>query len=152
MAGATITLTAENGAAVLDTLRRLTALGGRLQPVFADIGESLLLSHEDRWDREVAPDGSPWQPLNERYRQRKLAKGKPDKILVLDQHLKNLNYHATDPGLELGTPWIYGATHQFGAAERGIPARPFLGLDAGEQEMVLEVLQEALAEALGGVA
>lgn len=150
MAGAKVTVEVEGGPLVLETLGRLRDVGARLRPAFAAIGEALLLSHEERWDRQVDPDGQPWQPLSERYRERKRKKGKPDKILVLDQHLKNLAYDATDEGLLFGTPWPYGATHQFGAPERGIPARPFLGLDEDDRAMVLDVLQAALEDAIAG--
>lgn len=152
MAGAKVTVEVEGGALVLELLGRLADVGARLRPVFASIGEALLLSHEERWDRQVDPEGAPWQPLSEPYRERKRKKGKPDKILVLDQHLKNLDYDATDDGLLFGTPWIYGATHQFGALERGIPARPFLGLSEDDRQMVLEVLQEELRAAIEGAA
>ncbi|WP_241085742.1 phage virion morphogenesis protein [Candidatus Vondammii sp. HM_W22] len=52
--------------------------------------------------------------------------------------------------LEFGTDRKYGATHQLGDQERGIPARPFLGIDDQDRDEILAILQRHLEEALGG--
>lgn len=115
MAGAKVTVQAEGGPAVLDALERLRTIGQRMKPVFADIGEYLLQSHDERWDAQVSPDGVPWRPLDPDYADWKKEHGKSEKILILDQYLKLLHYEATDDGLELGTDRVYGAIHQFGS-------------------------------------
>lgn len=148
MAGARITVETEGGALVLERLGRLRDAGANMRTVFADIGEYLLQSHEARWGKQESPEGVPWQPLSERYRLRK-AKN-PDKILVLDGYLELLHYDATDEGLALGTGRVYGATHQFGDEERGIPARPFLGLSAEDETEVLDLLSGWLDDLAAG--
>lgn len=107
-------------------------------PAYRDIGEMLLRSHEDRFTRQVDPQGRPWQPLSEEYKKKKPRnKGK---ILTLYGHLRRLVYQASSSGLEFGTPWLYGATHQFGDPLRGIPARPFLGMTEKDQADSLQIL------------
>lgn len=150
MAGARITVEAEGGALVLDTLERLRDMGTRMRPVFADLGEYLLQSHAERWEQEESPEGEPWAPLSEAYAARKAAQGKPDKILVLDGYLELLHYDATDEELFFGTSRIYGATHQFGDADRGIPARPFLGLSEDDREEVLTIVTGWLEGLIAG--
>ena len=131
---------------VLDALDRLIQAGNDLQPVFADIGEYLLLAHDERWARQEDPDGSPWAPLSPRYAARK--KKNPDLILVLDGFLRDtLAYNATASGLEFGSNRIYAATHQFGDDSRNIPARPWLGISADDETEILDILQDHLKAA-----
>ena len=142
MAGALIEID-YNDADVRAALKKLLAKLGGLEPVFRDIGESLLISHRERFDRAVSPEGVPWPDLSPAYQQRK--RRNRDKILVLDGWLRQLHYTASDAELDLGTDRIYGAIHQFGDSARHIPARPFLGLDEAERATVLDLLEEWLA-------
>lgn len=130
-------------AAVRQSLKKLLDKLGNLKPVFQDIGESLLISHRERFERAISPDGIPWAELSPDYQKRK--RRNRDKILVLDGWLRQLHYIANDAELDLGTDRIYGATHQFGDPARNIPARPFLGLDEAERATVLDLLEEWMA-------
>lgn len=125
-------------------LQKLLAKLGDLEPVFRELGESLLISHRARFERAVSPAGVPWPDLSPATLKRK--KKNRDKILVLDGWLRQLNYAASKTELRIGTDRIYGATHQFGRPEQNIPARPFLGLDDAERAEVLDVLAEWLAD------
>lgn len=125
-------------------LKKLLAKLGGLEPVFRDIGESLLISHRERFDRAISSEGVPWPDLSPAYQQRK--RRNRDKILVLDGWLRQLHYTANDTELDLGTDRIYGATHQFGDPSRHIPARPFLGLDDAERNELLDALADWLAD------
>jgi phage virion morphogenesis protein len=141
MTGAKLTIEV-NDRPVLAALERLFARMEDPAPALRDIGETLLNSHRRRFEEGIAPDGTPWVPLSPAYQRRK--KKNQDKILVLDGHLEMLNYDVKPDGLELGTNRIYGATHQFGAPERNIPARSFLGLSDDDRTDVLEILREYL--------
>lgn len=146
MAGASIRI---DDREVLEALRRLEQAGGDLTAAFSVIGEKLLRSHRERFNRQRDPQGKPWAPLSPKYRARK--KRNQDKILVLRGYLSGLlRYQAGGSRLELGTDRVYGATHQFGDPKRNIPARPFLGLSEEDRGMVLEVLQDHYRRALGG--
>lgn len=145
MAGASITI---NSAEMVAGLRQLQTALGDLRPVFRDIGEYLIISHRERFERQVSPDGQPWADLSPGY----LAE-KPynqDKKLVLDGHLMNeLHYNdPTETQLEFGANQVYAATHQFGREEANIPARPFLGLSGDDEQEVLGIIAEHLREAL----
>lgn len=143
MAGALIEIDYDD-ADVWAALKKLLAKLGSLEPVFRDIGESLLISHRERFDRAVSPDGVPWPDLSPAYQQRK--RRNRDKILVLDGWLRQLNYAASGTELRIGTDRVYGATHQFGDPSRNIPARPFLGLDDAERNELLDALADWLAD------
>jgi len=132
---------------VMRALRRLQDAAGDLSPALRDIGERLLISHDERFRAQVDPEGNPWQALTDKYKARK--KRNPNKILIRAVKLKNsLDYQLEGESLRFGTPLVYGATHQFGDPERGIPARPFLGISDGDRSVILDILQDHLATAL----
>ena len=124
-------------------LQRLAAKLGDLRPFFADVGETLLNSTRARFRSQTAPDGAPWQALSPAYAARK--RRNQGQILTLYGHLRGTLVKAADKdSLRIGTPLIYGATHQFGRDP--IPARPFLGLSAEDRTDLLDALHEYLAK------
>lgn len=127
---------------VRDGLQQLEAKLGNLTPFFRDVGEALLNSTRERFTAQQAPDGSPWARLSPDYQARKRQHA--DLILTLNGYLRGtLNDQASKDTLRIGTPLVYGATHQFGRGP--IPARPFLGLSDDDTAMLLDALQEYLA-------
>lgn len=143
MAGSLIEIRADD-AELRRGLQRLEAKLGDLTPFFRDIGEALLNSTRERFRSQSAPDGTPWAALSPDYRAHK--KKNAALILTLNGYLRGtLNYKAEKDRLRLGTPLIYGATHQFGRPEQNIPARPFLGLSDADLAMLHEALREYLA-------
>lgn len=148
MAGAAITIDYKiPDKEIAARLRALANAGKDLETAFTDIGESLLNSHHERFNYEMDSEGNYWESLYTDYQNRK--KKNKDKILVLDGFLRDtLAYNADGQGLELGTNLIYGATHQFGDEERGIVARPFLGISADDEQMILETLHDHFEAAL----
>ncbi len=151
MAGASIDiqLTISNAAEVKAAFEALQAKLADLTPVFQDIGESMLNRTRERFNSQTAPDGTPWAALSPGYAKRK--KRNKDKILTLHGRLRGtLNYRASKNEVRIGTPLIYGATHQFGDPQRFIPARPFLGLSQSDEQELLDILNDHLSRAMGG--
>lgn len=146
MAGASIQVDFQDQA-IQQALDKLIDRSDDMSELFEAIGISLEGSHDDRWDAQQSPDGSPWAPLRPRTQARK--KRNADKILTLDGFLRDsLAFNAGRDSLEFGTNLIYGATHQFGADDRNIPARPFLGISDDDEAMIEETLHDYLALAL----
>jgi phage virion morphogenesis protein len=131
---------------LLDALNEFISRAQNLKPFFADIGEQLLVTHRERWDRQEAPDGTPWSPLSPQYLQserKKKSRGR-NKTLVLDGYLRGgLRYRANNSGLIFGTDSVYATTHQFGRGK--IPARPFLGLDSEDISYILNTASDFLS-------
>ena len=149
MAGASldIQLQISNAAEVRAAFESLQAKLADLTPFFRDIGEALLNSTRERFRTQTAPDGTPWAALSPGYRARK--KKHADLILTLNGYLRGtLNYRVGPREVRIGTPLIYGATHQFGNPRRTIPARPWLGLSEDDETMILDALQDWLARDL----
>lgn len=97
-------------------LAQLAAKLNDLRPFFNDVGETLLNSTRNRFRSQTAPDGAAWKPLSPAYAARKARN--QGKVLTLYGHLRGtLVKQATADSLRIGTPLIYGAVHQFGAAK-----------------------------------
>ncbi|WP_429885372.1 phage virion morphogenesis protein [Geoalkalibacter halelectricus] len=147
MAGANINIDVSGVDEIKAALEHLQQSAGNLTPVFRDIGEYLQRAHFERFQAQESPEGDPWAPLSPKYQARK--KRNKNKILVLDDLLGGtLRYKASAASLLFGTDRVYGATHQFGRDKANIPARPFLGLSRGDEDEVLRLIGEHLAEAL----
>lgn len=110
MAGAMLNVELDDsrtGAALAELMERL----GDLTTPLLDIAEYLHQSTDDRFSRQVAPDGSPWAPLAPST----LARKKGNKILRQDGHLQDTIRHSVSGNeLAFGTDRVYGAIHQFG--------------------------------------
>ncbi len=150
MAGATYSVSI-NDAAIKTRLNELLASVTDLTPVFASIGEMLLISHDERFSKQVSPDGSAWAPLSEEYKKRK--KKNADTILTLNSILRgSLTYHASSSNLLFGTPMEYGAIHQFGGSttmrpqNAAIPQREWLGVSDDDKSEILIMLHDHLMQ------
>jgi phage virion morphogenesis protein len=165
MAGASLDIQLEisNMQAVKAAFEGLQARLADLTPVFEDIGDAMLNVTRERFNTQTAPDGTPWAPLSPAYQA--IKPRNQDKILTLHGRLRGtLDYQADKDQVRIGTPSIYGATHQFGAAKGAfgrtrfgvpipwgdIPARPFLGLSSDDEQELLDILNDHLSRAMAG--
>lgn len=134
-----------------DALTRLLQRSANLQPVFAEIGSSLLAATEDRFEAETGPDGQPWAAHSAATLSRR---GSSAKKLRDRNHLyQSLTYAAGRLQAAVGTNRAYARIHQLGGkAGRGrkvtIPARPYLGVNADDRRMISEILTDHLATAV----
>jgi phage gpG-like protein len=110
MTGALIRIELKEQEAALAGLGALIARTGNPTPLFEDIGMALVTSTHHRWDRGVAPDGSPWPPSL-----RVIAHGGKTLIRPGSARLyRSISYQASPTGVEVGTNVVYAAIHQFG--------------------------------------
>ena len=130
-------------------LGRLIHAGQNLEPAFAEIGEYLIESTQERFKLEVAPNGELWAPLAPETLARK---GGDDRILQQSGIMRDtLNYQIAGKTLTFGSNQEYAATHQFGREDDGIPARPFIGLTTGpwnDADEIIAILQDHLQDAI----
>lgn len=114
--------------------------------LFLAIGEALLQSTDARFDKQQAPDGTPWQPLSPQYAAYKRKRGYGSKILKMRGHLRDtLTMQATDASVSIGSNRIYAAMHQYGGRTRfgQISARPYLGISDEDEQAIMGTLQDA---------
>lgn len=113
-----------------------------------DLGGAMVeQTHERLRDTKESPDGDPWEDLTDAWvvRKKKGWNGTPGSsggLLDFQGDLNDSIQWLVDGGsVEVGSNVEYAATHQFGDDERGIPARPYLGL-SGDNEDALVSLTE----------
>ena len=149
---------------------RLAAVMSDTTPVMRAIGTGLVSNTQDRFDAGQDPDGAAWTALNPVY-----AAGKRGPGILRESGMRgglqgSITYRAAASSVEVGSGKIYAAIHQFGgtilpksggrlvfrmgnrivqARSVTIPARPYLGISSEDQVMILDVVEGALARALG---
>jgi phage virion morphogenesis protein len=165
MTGATLEY---DNSAAQDLLNKLQEKLGDLNPALQDIGEYLIIAHNQRFKDQVAPDGTPWAPLSPSY-QRDKARNK-NRILVLNGYLeKSFRYQIGNNELNFGTNVPYAAHHHFGTKpytikpktkkalafggtvvkkvnHPGLKARPLIGVSDADTEEILQLLSEHLEQ------
>lgn len=101
-------------------------------------------------DEKAAPDGTPWAPWSARHAAtRNTGNAIRHSLLVGEGDLRDsIQNFTTSLDAVVGTPLIYGATHQFGSTDGTIPARPYLGLSADNriaiEDLVIGRLEDLL--------
>ncbi len=169
MAGAGVRIDVEyDDAGVRGSLRRLIDAGREIDRpggVLDRIGARLVTSVQHRFEIERGPDGGEWQKS---WR----AENEGGQTLTDSGRLRASITHLLGPGeVVVGTHVRYAAIHQFGGRivpktaaalaffdgddliivpHVDMPARPFLGLDAGDGEVVLDEVTDELREAVTG--
>lgn len=165
-----------DSAPVLDALNRLAAGVGPegMRKPLKNLGEHLAEATRQRFVTSTAPDGSRWAPNAQatylgglgkrdsgksgRINARGAAKVMNKKPLVDSGFLAEQIVWQMLPdgsGIEVGTNRFAedipggAAVHQFGSRDGKIPARPFLGLSAADEEKVLGILDRYLAGLMG---
>lgn len=123
-----------------------------LTPFHKIVGEHLLLSLDERFESETAPDGSPWQrhsPVTIALRLKKYGNA-PLTILRAGGYLSQLNANSNADHVRIGSALAYAAIQHFGGkAGRNrkvtIPARPYLGLSNDDRSAIVEIAEDWLA-------
>lgn len=148
---------------ITGALLRLSATLSDLTPVMQEIGEIMVDSTKQRFPQGIAPDGSRWAPKSQttlnRYGARTSNRIDIRPLFGPSGALSSqIFYELTPDSVSWGSPMIYAATQQFGAAQGAfgrtsrngpipwgnIPARPFLGISAEDQTNILDTIAEAL--------
>lgn len=134
---------------IVAMLRRLQESTGNLTPALKEIGEHLLESTKHRFETSTAPDGSLWDansPVT-------LDKKRGSKPLIDSGTLMNysINYDVIGDVLIVGSSSEYAAMQQFGGTKAefpylwgDIPARPFLGISAEDNDAIVQIIQDHL--------
>jgi phage virion morphogenesis protein len=156
MAGARIevNINVDTAAAALDYVSaKLSPEGQKL--LLSDIGEYVLRSTRDRAVDQVDPDGHRWRALEPSYARWKAKKRPGVPILKFDNHMlgDQLSWQLDgDSAVLVGTNAIYGAVHQFGSRDpnRGIPARPWLGISADDSDEIVALTRDHLLANMPG--
>ncbi|WP_299165811.1 phage virion morphogenesis protein [uncultured Tateyamaria sp.] len=168
MTGVSITYQAEDE----EILLRLAQLSDRLDDTsgfYKNVGEHMLRSTKANFEGEVSPDGQPWKPLMPSTMRRREKRGQtPIQILRATRNTglaASINYQVETDLVRIGSPKEYAAIHQLGGtikrkARKGkafgkddvsvpahtinIPARPYIGVGADDEVIIIEIADEWL--------
>lgn len=171
MSGVQITAALDGAAGAAESLAKLDAAGRSLRPALEEIGAALLLSTQQRFERQAGPDGAAWRPLAAATLERragKRARRKDGSLTAAARRrisgaqilrdsgrlYQSLTYRAGEREVKVGSNVVYAAIHQLGGnAGRGrkvrLPARPYLGLDDGDRREIEAILAEHVARVIG---
>jgi len=156
-----------NDSKPLAMLQRLENFNARA--MFDDIGGYLDSEVANRFVEGKDPDGNTWEPLSDATLFARIGGAKSRKkrggtrigairklagisTLINRGNLRDSITHNTfidGSGVEHGSNKVYAAIHQFGGqAGRGksvtIPARPFLGINGGDESMIDNIVEDHL--------
>jgi phage virion morphogenesis protein len=164
-------ITAEGREQIAAALRLLQGRVADLRPVFDELGAGLVAGTLDRFERQEGPDGKPWRELADATlirraggmrafrkgsnRRTKAVERLAGAQILIDSGrlMRSITHRAGRDRVEVGTNLVYGAIHQLGGkAGRNraatIPARPYLGVSAGDAQAALKLLADHLARGL----
>ena len=114
MAGVSFTI---DNKQVFGVLTAIARQGDDTAPALHAMGAYMVFSTQRNFERETAPDGTPWRPLSPRTAGRRVGRGRRgfDHILRDTTRLYRSIVYAVDPnGVEWGTNVVYGRIHQLG--------------------------------------
>lgn len=143
-----------NSAAILDAFNQLLERSQAMEPVMRALSGVMTGAVEDAFEQQKAPDGTPWASLSEdtTIPRRKAKNHWPGQTLQDSGQLAaSVHSEYGDDYATVGTNKPYAAMMQFGGKKADfphlwgdIPARPFLGLSAGDEDEIIGILQDFL--------
>lgn len=169
MAGATLSVTIHDRGA-REGLARLGRAMDDTTPLMAAIGTGLVEGTHTRFERAQSPDGAGWAPLSPGYAPVKRGPGILRESAMRGGLMGSINSQPGRDEVRVGTNKIYAAIHQFGgtitpkaapflvfrmaggmahARSVTLPARPFLGISAEDEEMIGDVVEVFLRRVVG---
>lgn len=129
-----------NSRVIQDTLRKLHIRLVETIPLMTNLGGIIQSSARKRIAiTKQSPSGQAWKPLSQRTVSERIAKGR-DPLDILRRTSALINSiqlgEVTANRVTVGSPLEYAGKHQLGDAANRIPARPFLGLDDDDKEVL----------------
>ncbi len=108
------------------------------------LGESFARERIDT--SKQSPDGSAWPKWSPNYAR---TRHSGHSMLDGDGNLADsITYIVGSGQVSVGSPLIYAAVHQFGYDVKNIPARPYLGLSAANENEITDLMNDYLSGVL----
>ena len=158
-----VRITVKDGRA-LAAMAQLTLTSDNKAKLFDEIGSSLAESARTRFIDQVGPDGQPWKPSIRAMTQG--GETMRDKGLLMN----SITHIVLADGVEYGTNVPYATPLHFGAEIRAVngpflrfkiagggwvsrkavtlPARPFLGINADDEQTISDIINDFLRPGL----
>lgn len=141
---------------IVKALQGLQRSVGNISPALKIIGEVLVESTKQRFVTTTDPDGNPWL-LNSVLSTLLYKEGDRPLTGETGSLMDTINYQLIGQDtLEIGSPMEYAAMQQFGGTKSefpflwgDIPARPFLGISAEDEAIILSTIDDFLTDSIG---
>lgn len=145
MTGARITIDLHDVDRLQARLDRIADIG------FGDVLDTIGATVESQIRRRLsddqeAPDGSPWEAWSKGYA--KTRHGSHSLLQSEGDLIGSITHNVGMDDVEIGSNLVYAGVHQFGNDDRGIPARPYIGLSAENEDEIEAVLHDWIQELL----
>lgn len=149
-----------NAGEITAALNRLLARGNDLTEPMAAIAAVMESATEEAFANQADPTtGVPWAPLSDTTQTQRSKQGSwPGQVLQVSGGLAaSIESQSDSHSASIGTNKIYAPVHFFGASKGefgngapwgDIPARPFLGLSNEDENDILGILDQFLADGL----
>lgn len=159
MAGVSIRVDMSGLGRASRAFNELLARAEPTEPMMDEIGSMLVASTQARFESGRGPGGEPWKDTH-----------RGGQILTDSGRLRDsITHQASGAEVRVGSNVIYAAVHQFGATIKPksaralafnigsqlifarqvtIPARPYLGVDAGDEAEIGAIVEDYLRGAL----
>jgi phage virion morphogenesis protein len=125
-------------------LKKVKDKVGDPEPAFREIGEYMLLSTDENFEKETDPYGVPWIPNSPYTLARKRAAGRIEKVLQNTGIMRaSVTYQASRDRVIIGTNDKKAAKHQLGI---GVPQRQFLGIGKEDKAEIIKILATYLSD------
>ncbi len=126
-----------------------------MSPVMKSFAEYMVNRTDERFEKEQAPDGSPWAPLSDVTKARKAKLNKIDKILQQDGYLRLVHPDSDKKSASVYSDKEYAAIHNYGGkAGRNhsvtIQKREFLGFNDEDIQEFIETAKDFIILGMRG--
>ncbi len=145
MAGAVVTIQDDELRALCSRLSKMALTPSERKSLLGSVGEEMITQTKNRFAEKKTPDGDDWADIaqsTKEYYKRKFGTSDPGNGILWRQGglMDSMTQEADSWKVLVGATKIYAAVHQFGYAQKGIPARPYVGLNADDKTEIIEII------------
>lgn len=113
-----------------------------IKPALTEIGEYILLATDQRYEFQIAPDGTPWKKNSAYTLRLKRERGQILKILQATGRMRqSYKYQVTEDSVKVTNTLERARKHQLGI---DVPQRVHLGISDVDQREIVEIIKRQI--------
>jgi phage virion morphogenesis protein len=150
MAAAVVSVDSREIKRLAAVLNRSSLDAGNRRRLMAALGAELEDQTKERFETKRSPEGTPWEEISEKHRRylEDRFPGSQPPLVVGGELRDTVESQVSDWAVLMGATKVYAAVHQFSWDEKNIPARPYLGVGASDEESLVAVAEDFLVSAI----
>jgi phage gpG-like protein len=135
-----ITLEVRGGQLIVERLRGLSRDMDNMVPALKVVGLMVQRVIQRHFASSKDPEGAPWVPLAKATLERRRNRGNAKPLIDTGRLVSSIAYRVTQSEVAVGTNVVYSAMQNFGSRDGKVPARRFVGVNAGDQAEIVREL------------